>query len=148
MDAQTPMDDVKSKHEALKPEAQAAAQEDPTLVDYGQAEGDEAAPPPPTPEEEAAADPLAHPLSRSIHAHGEEIKILRWHEPTGADIEKAGSPIIIETSVDGERLRVHFDEKRMAAMIAQLAAIPPSSVKSMLARDWNMIAFKIFRFFM
>lgn len=101
-----------------------------------------------TPEEEAYADPLAHPLSKPISAHGEQITILHWREPTGGDIEKAGNPIAINTTPGDDNARVAFDERKMAAMISQLAGIPPSSVRQLSARDWNAIAFKIFRFFL
>jgi hypothetical protein len=97
--------------------------------------------------QDALEDPLAYPLSKPIQAHGEQISILRWREPTGADIEKAGNPISIEVVPDSGRYRVAFDEKKMAAMIGQLATIPPHSVRSLRAGDWTAIATKIFRFF-
>ncbi len=141
-------------HEPLRPEA--AAQQPPPQpspldegpVDLG-VEGVEGEPARPlTPEEEAVDDPLAHPLSKPIEAHGEQVTILRWREPTGFDIEKAGNPIVVETSPGGDRLRVTFDEKKMSAMISQLSKVPPHSVRSLVARDWNAVAFKVFRFFM
>jgi hypothetical protein len=105
--------------------------------------------PPPAPEpavEEVEEDLLSHVLSKPIEAHGEIITILKWREPTGGDIERAGNPIVLEGF--GDKPRVVFDEKKMGAMISQLASIPPSSVKALQARDWNAIAFKVFRFFM
>jgi hypothetical protein len=129
-----------------KPAAAQPPERPEDTVDFGEDEDREL-----TPEEierkEAMEDPLAYPLSRPIQAHGEEIKILRWREPTGADIEKAGNPISIEVIPDTGRYRVAFDEKKMAAMICQLASIPPHSVRSLRAGDWTAIATKIFRFF-
>jgi hypothetical protein len=139
-------------YEAIKPEPPQSSRQPPPRppdneqVDLGAGTGD--APRVLTPEEEAAEDPLAHPLGKPIEAHGEQITILRWREPTGFDIEKAGNPIAVETSPGGDRLRVMFDEKKMAVMISTLASIPAHSVRSMAARDWNAVAFKIFRFFM
>jgi hypothetical protein len=107
------------------------------------AEGDEA----PVAIDEMPEDLLSHKLTKPIPAHGEDILVLRWREPTGLDIEKAGNPITLE-GVGLDRPRLSFDEKKMAAMISRLAAIPPSSVQKLAARDWNAIAFKVFRFFM
>ena len=96
---------------------------------------------------DAGEDLLSQVLTKPIQAHGEEVTVLRWREPTGGDIERAGNPISLE-GFGQERPRLSFDEKKMAAMISQLASIPPSSVKMLAARDWNAIAFKVFRFFM
>jgi tail assembly chaperone E/41/14-like protein len=146
------MDDITKRHDALKPEPPPQPQPQPQPVPT-----DEEAPNytlneeyvrQPTPEEEAVNDPCAHPLTKPIDAHSERITILRWREPTGLDIEKAGNPIQLETSPDGERMRIAFDERKMGAMIVQLAQIPPSSVRMMAARDWNAVAIKIFRFFL
>jgi len=93
------------------------------------------------------ANDLMLTLSKPIQAHGEEVKIIKWREPTAGDIERAGNPIILE--VFGlEQPRVTFDEKKMSAMISTLAQIPPSSVRQIPAGDWNTIAWKLVRFFM
>jgi hypothetical protein len=98
-------------------------------------------------EPQANDDPLSHILTRPIQAHGEEVAVLKWREPTGGDIEKAGNPIVISGMGGGEP-KLSFDEIKMTKMISQLAAIPPSSVRMLMARDWNAISLKIFRFFM
>jgi hypothetical protein len=89
---------------------------------------------------------LEHTLSKPIQAHGEELRILRWREPTGADIERAGNPIVIDFF--GEKPTLTFNEKKMGAMISALCQIPPSSVRQLTAADWNSIAWKLVRFFM
>lgn len=100
--------------------------------------------------EAAAAPPeeeikLEHVLSRPIQAHGNEIHVLRWREPTGGDIERAGNPVKLDFS--GERPSIGFDEKKMSAMMSVLAAVPPSSIRQLTAKDWNAIAWALFRFF-
>jgi hypothetical protein len=104
-----------------------------------------------TPEEreraDAMDDPLAHPLTKPIEAHGEMISILHWREPTGGDIEKAGNPISIELEPNSGRYRVSFDEKKMTAMMVHLAGVPPHTIRALRAGDWTAIATKIFRFF-
>src|SRR5262245_61779052 len=87
-----------------------------------------------------------HTLTKPIQAHGEELRYLRWREPTGRDIEKAGNPIIVDFF--GEKPSLTFNEKKMSAMISQLCQIPPSSVGQLTAGDWNSIAWKLVRFFM
>ena len=87
-----------------------------------------------------------HSLSKPVQAHGEELRYLKWREPTGADIERAGNPIIVDFF--GEKPSLTFNEKKMSAMISQLCQIPPSSVRQLTAGDWYAIAWKLVRFFM
>ena len=84
-------------------------------------------------------------LTKPIDAHGETLKVLRVREPTGLDIERCGVPIVIDFSIDPPKLT--FDEKKMAAMISMLAAIPASSVRSMSPKDWVSVAWGIAGFF-
>jgi len=88
---------------------------------------------------------LSYVLSKPIQAHGEEVRELKWREPTAGDIERAGNPIVVEFI--NERPRLTFDERKMSSMISQLTAIPPSSVRQISARDWNSIAWKLVPFF-
>jgi hypothetical protein len=96
---------------------------------------------------EPVVDPNSFTLTKPIQAHGDEIKVLRWREPTGGDIERAGNPINIEM-FGLEQPRLSFDEKKMTAMISLLCAIPPSSVRQITASDWNSIAWRMVGFFM
>jgi Phage tail assembly chaperone proteins, E, or 41 or 14 len=90
-----------------------------------------------------------HTLAKPIQAHGEEIKVLRWREPTGGDIERAGNPVYLDVSAvpTGGAATMTFNEKKMAGMISVLCQIPPSSVRQMTSKDWNAVAWKLFRFF-
>src|SRR5262245_53044000 len=138
------MDDVTKRHDALKPELPEQPQPQPApddeAPDYSVAEGQGAA-------VDEPEDLLSHVLTRPIQAHGETITTLTWREPTGGDIERAGNPIALEGLGTGMP-RLTFDERKMSAMISHLAAIPPTSVRALTARDWNAIAMKVFRFFM
>jgi hypothetical protein len=134
------MDDVTKRHQPLKPdvpvEPQVPLEDEPADLTQDQA--------PPPPVEEEFEEPV-HVLIKPIQAHGEEITALRWREPTGGDIERAGNPVYLDFS--GEKPSITFNEKKMAAMISLLAGIPPSSVRMLSAKDWNAIAWKLFRFF-
>ena len=88
-----------------------------------------------------------HTLTKPINAHGDEIKVLKWREPTAGDIERAGNPIVIDM-FNFEQPRVSFDEKKMSAMISVLCQIPPSSVKQLPSQDWTSVAWKLTGFFM
>jgi Phage tail assembly chaperone proteins, E, or 41 or 14 len=112
---------------------------------------DDAAPGAPAPDVEmnGAApeiDPLSYALTKPIQAHGQEIRVLKWREPTAGDIERAGNPIVVD--LFGEQPRLTFDERKMNQMISTLAQIPPSSVRMLSGSDWNTIAWKLVRFFM
>jgi Phage tail assembly chaperone proteins, E, or 41 or 14 len=90
-----------------------------------------------------------HTLAKPITAHGEEIKVLKWREPTGGDIERAGNPVYLDVSAvpTGGAATMTFNEKKMAGMISVLCQIPPSSVRQLTSKDWNAVAWKLFRFF-
>jgi hypothetical protein len=97
------------------------------------------------PAEEEQPTSFEQVLSKPIQAHGDHIDTLRWREPTGGDIERAGNPVYLDFS--GPTPTITFNEKKMAAMMSVLCAIPPSSVRSLTAKDWNAVAWKLFRFF-
>jgi Phage tail assembly chaperone proteins, E, or 41 or 14 len=88
---------------------------------------------------------LEHILSKPIQAHGEEVRILHWREPTGGDIEIAGNPVYLDFS--GASPTIAFNEKKMATMMSRLTQVPPSSIRQLTAKDWNAVAWKLFRFF-
>ena len=118
------------------------AQTPPNQVEVDFLSKNEGEAPAPMPEE----SPFEHKLSKPIEAHGEEITILKWREPTAGDIERAGNPITMDFF--GEKPTMAFNERKMSAMISTLAAVPPSSVSRLSASDWNAIAWKLVRFFM
>jgi hypothetical protein len=87
-------------------------------------------------------------LARPIQAHGQEITVLKWREPTAGDLEYAGVPITVDFFTDSGKPTVSFNEKKMSAMISRLCQVPPSSVSQLAAGDWHGIAWKLVRFFM
>ena len=108
-------------------------------LDFDKAEGAEEMP------QLDAESNFEHTLSKPIQAHGEEVRVVRWREPTGGDIERAGNPVYLDFS--GASPTMTFNEKKMAQMISVLCQLPPSSIRQMSARDWNAVAWKLFRFF-
>lgn len=94
-----------------------------------------------------AAPPLKVTLRKPIQANGEDVSELTFREPTAADIERSGNPVILDV-FGGDTPKITFDEKKMSAMISNLAAIPPSSVRMLHPKDWNSIAWSLTNFFM
>jgi hypothetical protein len=88
------------------------------------------------------SDPVMVPLSAPIEAHGETLHALAIRQPTGADLRVMGMPFTM--TADGG---VQMDGKGMHKAIAQLAAIPPSSVDRMSAGDFMAAATAVLGFF-
>jgi Phage tail assembly chaperone proteins, E, or 41 or 14 len=86
-------------------------------------------------------------LRKAVIAHGDEVKELRFREPTAADIERCGNPVNIDF-LSGDTPKMTFDAKSMSAMMSMLAAVPPSTIKQMHPRDWNSAAWNLASFFM
>jgi Phage tail assembly chaperone proteins, E, or 41 or 14 len=104
-------------------------------------------------EDADAAAPAAAPdadlivsLDKPIQAHGEELKQIKMREPTVADIEAIGNPVLLDVMKGDEQIK--FDAGRMTLMISRLATIPTSSVRMMSTRDWNTVAWRLVRFLM
>jgi hypothetical protein len=94
-----------------------------------------------------ASTDLVIPLSKPLIAHGDEIKELRFREPTAADIEACGSPVTIDFLNQAEPKMI-YETKAMFAMMSRLAAVPPSTIKSMRTKDWEYAALALaHRFF-
>jgi len=95
----------------------------------------------------ATVSEVVIPLSKPLMAHGDEIKELRFREPTAADIEACGSPVTIDFLNQAEPKMI-YETKAMFAMMARLAAVPPSTIKSMRTKDWEYAALALaHRFF-
>lgn len=91
----------------------------------------------PTPQANgAAAWPLVLHLRKSVIANGEEVKELKFREPTPADVERCGDPVNIDF-LSGDVPRVTYDTKAMTAIMATLAVVPPSTIRSMHLKDWE-----------
>lgn len=81
------------------------------------------------------------PLSKPVQAHGQDVSALTLREPTGKDLRTAGLPY--KLGADGS---IAIDAANMAKMIAQLAAVPPSTVDALAAPDWNAVAMVVLGF--
>jgi hypothetical protein len=86
-------------------------------------------------------------LRKPVQAHGEELKELRFREPTAGDIEACGSPVTMDFYNNDEPKMV-YETKAMFAMMSRLAAVPPSTIKAMNTKDWEFAALALaHRFF-
>jgi len=95
--------------------------------------------------EEAKADDgsTTVKLTRKIMVGGDPVTVLTFREPTGGDIEKYGNPIILNFATGAWS----YDEPKMTQMMAGLAAVPPSSIRSMKSSDWSTCAVQLAEFF-
>lgn len=90
--------------------------------------------------------PIKFPLRKAILSDGEPVNEVSLREPTAGDIERAGCPVNVDFGFDPPK--VTFDEPKMAAMMATLASVPPSSIRAMNPKDWSTIAWSIAGFFL
>lgn len=70
-------------------------------------------------------------------AFGDPVTEITLRDPVGRDVRDFGFPVR-----DNQ-----MDEKRMAAWIAGLAALPPSAVDAMSLQDWMACAMAVSDFF-
>lgn len=103
---------------------------------------EEAAEPKPAP-----VEPITIKLRKSVIANGEDVKEIKFREPTAGDIEQVGNPVLIDM-MSGDVPKVTFDAKAMTQMMSRLAAVPPSTIRQMHPRDWNTAAWSLTSFFM
>lgn len=73
-------------------------------------------------------------LSRPVKAHGNDVTVLEFREPTGDDILACGMPFNVSQRTDGTSLQI-MDMPATYAYIVALAGIPMSSAKAMKAPD-------------
>jgi hypothetical protein len=85
------------------------------------------------------------PLRKKVIANGEEVEEIKFREPTGGDIERIGSPIVL--SMFEAQPKPVYDSSVMTMMMAHLAGVPPSTIRAMDPRDWQNGAMMLFHFF-
>jgi hypothetical protein len=85
-------------------------------------------------------------LRKQVIAHGETVSELIFREPTAGDIERIGNPITVALYENNPKM--HFEAQTMTMMMAHLATVPPSTIRSMHPKDWNNGAWKLANFFM
>lgn len=87
------------------------------------------------------------PLRKEIpDGNGGMTKELDLREPTAADIERIGQPVLF--GLYDANPKPIFDTRLMTAMLAHLARLPAPSIRAMHPRDWNNAAWHITYFFM
>jgi hypothetical protein len=85
-------------------------------------------------------------LRKQVIANGETVSELIFREPTAGDIERIGNPITVALYENNPKM--HFEAQTMTMMMAHLATVPPSTIRSMHPKDWNNGAWKLANFFM
>lgn len=96
---------------------------------------------------DAKAEPVyTRRLNRAVQAHGEMIDEISFREPIAKDIVRYGLPVNFPIMIDPDA-QVTFDEPKMTAMMAQLAAVPVSAIEAMTPGDWTSCAWGLAPFF-
>jgi hypothetical protein len=85
-------------------------------------------------------------LRKRVIANGEETNEIKFREPTAGDIERVGNPVLVGMYENSPK--IHFDSSIMTQMMARLAGVPPSTIRSMHPKDWNNGAWLLANFFM
>jgi len=85
-------------------------------------------------------------LRKSVKANGEDTLEIVFREPTAGDIERVGNPVLV--GMYENTPKIHFDAQIMTQMMARLAMVPPSTIRSMHPKDWNNGAWLLANFFM
>src|SRR5215471_7542433 len=73
-------------------------------------------------------------LRKQVVANGEQVMEIKFREPTAGDIERVGNPVLV--GMYENTPKIHFDSAIMTQMMARLAAVPPSTIRSMHPKDW------------
>lgn len=101
--------------------------------------------PPKEPGKEKPSGGFTAKLRKPIQAHGEEVSVLHFREPTGRDIMTVGCPVKVQPIKNGIECVIEADA--MSGMMSVLAAVPPSSIAQLNTRDWITIATRLQNFF-
>jgi Phage tail assembly chaperone proteins, E, or 41 or 14 len=102
-----------------------------------------AAPEPPKKEAPARREVVIK-LDTPVQAHGEMVKTLTFRRPTGGDIMSLGEYPI---NIDWNTGRVTPNPAVMGAIMSTLAAVPPSTIRALDAKDWSTCAHALMGFF-
>ena len=85
-------------------------------------------------------------LTKPIKAHGEMVDTLNFRAPTGLDIIEVGNPVILDMS--SRPPVITHDARKMAQMIARLAAINGAALADMDPSDFSEACWVLTDFFM
>jgi Phage tail assembly chaperone proteins, E, or 41 or 14 len=94
-----------------------------------------------------AVSPIVIKLRKNVIANGDEVSELTFREPTAGDIERVGNPVNLQYMANDDFTKVTFESRSMTAMMALLAAVPPSTIRQMHPKDWNTAAWLLADFF-
>jgi hypothetical protein len=93
-----------------------------------------------------AKDPgISIDLDEPVQAHGEEVKQLVFRKPTADDLMSMGDEFPI--NIDWNTGIASVAPATMAKMMSRLAAVPPSTIKAMSAKDFSTAAHRLMFFF-
>jgi hypothetical protein len=104
---------------------------------------DEAAP---AAEQKPAEDFVEVKLSKPINSFGEEISVLKFRKPTGADLIRVGNPVIFDPITDPPRIT--HDMPKMVQMLMRLSGVPTSSFDQLDTRDLTAAAWAVTNYFL
>lgn len=96
-------------------------------------------------EEIESDDHIKIVLTKSVHAHGEDITVLKIRRPTAMDLIRMGSPVILNPLVEPPVLT--HDWKKLAEILADLASVPSSAIARMDIKDLQECAWALVPFF-
>jgi hypothetical protein len=85
-------------------------------------------------------------LSTPINSFGEEISVLKFRRPTGADLIRVGNPVIFDPITDPPRIT--HDMPKMVQMLVRLSGVPSSSFDHVDPRDLTAAAWAVTNFFL
>lgn len=74
-------------------------------------------------------------LRKSVIANGDPVTELTFREPTVEDLQRCGDPARIDYF--GGEPKVVYNDTAVSAMMSTLAAVPPSTIKSLHLKDWK-----------
>jgi Phage tail assembly chaperone proteins, E, or 41 or 14 len=97
------------------------------------------------PEEEEQTSGFTYTLEKPIEAHGEEVKTLKFREPTARDMMDCGNPVNFDPISDPPKIT--FDNRSMALMMSRLSGVPTSSIGQLQTRDFTGICWNLAPFF-
>lgn len=92
------------------------------------------------------AEKIPFTLSKPIKAHGENIQVLEFREPTGDDVEKFGFPYLVTPKSNGETT-IEIRANVIYQYISRLAGIPKESAKQISLGDLSLLSGVIVSFF-
>ena len=85
-------------------------------------------------------------LSQPIQAHGQEMAVLEFRRPNGADVSACGFPFSFTVTDEGGTT-IQPNAPAITAMIARLGNIPLSAAKALPFNDWMNCMGELFSFF-